>query len=187
MKEINARLANPPKELISKYTEKEYLLYTEYAKHVQEILEEESINNTINKMLQEENIDVTGIDTRIMLFPQVIGETTLVGTCDIEKRQISIYPMLQRDLLRTIESIKEIAKPENREFALESYIVEHLLASVLEEFLHLKYKEDHKIIKKKVMDYMEQDEWDVWKKLIAEEQEKAYKNGDPFSSTGKRR
>jgi len=132
---IEVRLANPPKEMLSRYTLKERHYYEEQSEKVVRIL-----NHRITKSLLKEVIETEGIkqknirDIRVMILPSMrdpeYGDH-LYGLYDHDGKRISIYPGVK------YKSSKFLRDPMvSFQFIRESII------TVIHEVLHAKYSEE---------------------------------------------
>jgi len=96
--EISVRLANPPIELVAKYTKKEREFFSDYANFVLELVSKSEIQLLLRGLIEQEQIQSDNlIDLRVMIFPArpLTGRAptrSLHGSYNHDASQISIYP-----------------------------------------------------------------------------------------------
>ena len=104
--EIITRMANPPEDLVAKYTRKEREFFFDYASFVLRLIDSPELREKLRQLLEVENIRVSRtIDMRVMVFPArpLRGRlrSVLHGSYNQDSAQISLYPLkTSRDWIR---------------------------------------------------------------------------------------
>ena len=104
--DIRVRLANPPAELVAKYTKKERQFFSDYARTVLQLISRQEVQGLLGQMIDREGIMSGGlIDLRVMMFPArpLNGRprNMLHGSYSHDASQISLYPLkIPREWIR---------------------------------------------------------------------------------------
>lgn len=147
--EISVRLANPPAELMAKYTKKERLFFSTYAGFVLGLVSEPEVQGLVRRLIETEGIRSDAfIDLRIMMLParplNHHPTRMLHGSYNHDKSQISLYPLrFPRDWIRKTgyELFKigpEELSGEARRIKREIQII--VLSTLVHEVLHVKFE-----------------------------------------------
>jgi hypothetical protein len=147
--DIEARIANPPESLLSKYTRKEKGFFYDYASFVQRLLTNPQVREQFRNLIDREGIDPGKfIDLRIMVFPArpLTGRprNILHGSYNQDSAQISLYPLkLSRDWVRREGYGLFKTLPEELSSSQAKMIREMLVSAVstlIHEILHVKFE-----------------------------------------------
>jgi len=146
---MSARIANPPPNLLAKYSRKEREFFFEYANFVLKIIENETVVDELRSIFEKESIRIEKpVDLRIMVFPArtLRGRPNrmLHGSYNHSSSQISLYPLnLPRIWVRTegfdlfrvsLESLSD----KERRLLLE--ISQSVVSTLVHEILHVKFE-----------------------------------------------
>lgn len=146
--DIRVRLANPPVELVAKYTKKERGFFMDYARNVLELLSRQEVQGLLEQLINMEGIRSNGlVDLRVMIFPArpLNGRprNMLHGSYNHDSSQISLYPLkMPRDWIRKIGH--ELFKVPVTELSDEAKKLLHdiqvsSLSTLVHEVLHVKF------------------------------------------------
>ena len=169
---IRVRLANPPVELVSKYTRKEREFFTDYAETILQLISSGQVQTLLEQLVNAEGIRIANlIDLRVMMFPArpLNGRprTMLHGSYNHDASQISLYPLkIPREWIRKTGfelfkvlpvDLSDSAKSLLRNIQISS------LSTLIHEVLHVKFGEsgisryvEEAIVRKLEKKYMEQ-------------------------------
>ncbi len=147
--EISARIANPPPQLLAKYTRKEREFFFKYASFVLKIVENERVLDRLRGIFEKETIRIERpVDLRIMVFPArpLSGRPSrmLHGSYSQSSSQISLYPLkLPREWVGTEGLDMFTTRIENlpvkrRRLLLE--ISRSAVSTLVHEILHVKFE-----------------------------------------------
>lgn len=147
--EISARLANPPEDLIARYTRKEREFFFDYANYVLRLFNNPHVQEQLRHLMQIESIHVTeAVDLRIMVFParplRGRPRNTLHGSYSHDNAQISIYPLkVRRDWFRQEgfnlfkTATQRLSWSQRR--TLQEFFVS-AISTLIHEMLHVKFE-----------------------------------------------
>ncbi len=147
--EIITRLANPPEDLVSKYTRKEREFFFDYARFVLQLIDSPEVREKLGQLIEIENIKTSKtIDLRVMAFPArpLRGRlrSVLHGSYNGDSSQISLYPLkLSRDWVRN-EGFSLFKTPANQlshsqQTALREVCLS-AISTLIHEVLHVKFQ-----------------------------------------------
>ncbi len=147
--EIITRLANPPEDLVSKYTRKEREFFFGYARYVLRLIDSSWVREKLGRLIEVENIRANKtVDLRVMVFParQLRGRSRSIlhGSYNQDSSQISLYPMkIPRDWIRQqgfsifntpIQGLLPTQRKILREASLSA------ISTLIHEVLHVKFE-----------------------------------------------
>ncbi len=147
--EIITRLANPPEDLISKYTRKEREFFFDYARYVLRLIDSSWVREKLGRLIEVENIRVSKvIDLRVMVFParplRGRAQRILHGSYNQDSSQISLYPLkLPSDWIRhegfyvfktPVQGLSLTQRKILREASLSA------ISTLIHEVLHVKFE-----------------------------------------------
>ncbi len=147
--EIITRLANPPEDLVSKYTRKEREFFFDYARYVLRLIDSSWVRQRLGQLIEVENIRVNKtIDLRVMVFParQLRGRSRSIlhGSYKQDSSQISVYPLkLPRDWIRqqgfkVFRTPLQGLSPTQRKILREASL--SAISTLIHEVLHVKFE-----------------------------------------------
>ena len=148
--DIRVRLANPPVELVAKYTKKEQGFFMDYARNVLELLSRQEVQGLLEQLINMEGIRSNGlVDLRVMIFPArpLNGRprSMLHGSYNHDSSQISLYPLkMPRDWIRKIgyELFKiPVGDLSDEARKLFREIQVSCLSTLVHEVLHVKFSD----------------------------------------------
>ncbi len=148
--EISARMANPPEDLVAKYTRKEREFFFGYANFVLRLLNSPEVDERLRHLVEVENIQISkAIDLRVMVFParpfRGRPRNVLHGSYNNDTAQISIYPLkVKRDWVRTEGASLFKSPPDQLSWTQRKMLRDILLsalATLIHEVLHVKFEE----------------------------------------------
>lgn len=146
--DIKVRLANPPVELVAKYTKKEREFFSDYARSVLQLISRQEVRGLLEQMITREGIRSSGlIDLRVMMFPArpLSGRprNMLHGSYSHENGQISLYPLkIPREWIRKTgyELFKvPVGDLSNEARKLLRDIQVSTISTLVHEVLHVKF------------------------------------------------
>ena len=148
--EVAVRLANPPSELVAKYTRKEREFFFDYSTYVLRLFNSPEVQQQLRGLIEAENVHVSkSVDVRIMAFPArpLHGRprNVLRGSYNHDNAQISIYPLkINRSWVRQ-EGFSTFRAPatglnsSQRDILREVYVSS--LSTLIHEVLHVKFED----------------------------------------------
>jgi len=147
--EISVRLANPPEDLIAKYTRKEREFFFGYADYVLQLLKAPQVQQQLRHLLEIENMEFRkAVDLRIMAFPARLlhgrPRNILHGSYNHDSAQISMYPLkVKRDWIRqegfsTFNTPAGQLSSSQRKMLLEVSV--SAITTLIHEVLHVKFE-----------------------------------------------
>jgi len=146
---LDARIANPPPDLLAKYTRREQEFFFDYANFMLRIFDDAAIRQRLRRILAIEEIKILrDIDVRIMVFParSLPGRSkhVLHGSYNQTTSQITLYPLkISKLWIRTngqflfrrhFDQLSDIGRKILCEIALSG------LGTLIHEFLHVKFE-----------------------------------------------
>ena len=147
--ELRARIANPPEDLVAKYTRKEREFFFDYANFVMRSLNGPQVGENLRHLLEAENIHINRvIDLRVMVFParplRGHPRNILHGSYNQDTAQISLYPLkVKREWVRQ-EGYNLFKTPlEQRSLVQRKLLDEAYLSAIstlIHEVLHVKFE-----------------------------------------------
>ena len=146
---IEARLANPPEELVAKYTRKEQAFFFDYANYTLALFESSEVQSRLRQLFQMENMHFAkAIDLRIMVFPArpLHGRprNILHGSYNQDSAQISMYPLkMKRDWIRQEGFNLFKTRPEELTWDQKNTLREvcfSAISTLIHEILHVKFE-----------------------------------------------
>jgi len=139
---MDIRIANPPKEMVEKYSKDAYEFYSKYANLVCEILKDKNVQKFIDKMITKECIEKKVSDVRVMLFPSLKGEMARGGTYNAKLGQISIFNRMEIPEDTPKHKMKWLIDMLEDKKIVEGIFIESVL-NLIHEVLHVKYSNDY--------------------------------------------
>lgn len=147
--EIISRLANPPEDLVSKYSRKEREFFFDYSHYVLRLIDSQWVREKLAELVELENIRVDKtIDLRVMVFParplRGRPRSILHGSYNQDSAQISLYPLkLSRDWIRQegfsmFKTPLQALSPAQRKIFREASL--SAVSTLIHEFLHVKFE-----------------------------------------------
>jgi len=147
--EIYVRLANPPEDLVAKYTRKEREFFFDYADYVLQLLKAPQVQQQLRHLMEIENMEFRRtVDLRVMAFPArpLHGRprNILHGSYNHDNAQISIYPLkVKRDWIRQ-EGFSIFKAPVGQLSSSQQKMLREVSASaittLIHEVLHVKFE-----------------------------------------------
>jgi len=147
--EIFVRLANPPGDLVAKYTRKEREFFFGYADHVLQLLKAPQVQQQLRHLLEIENMEFRkAVDLRIMAFPArpLHGRprNILHGSYNHDSAQISMYPLkVKRDWIRK-EGLSTFKTPAGQLSSSQRKMLREIsvsaITTLIHEVLHVKFE-----------------------------------------------
>src|SRR3990170_1830958 len=142
-------MANPPEDLVAKYTRKEREFFFGYANFVLRLFNSREVNERLCHLMEIEDIRISkAIDLRVMVFParplRGRPRNVLHGTYNHDTAQISIYPLkVKRDWIRT-EGVSLFKMPLDQHSWTQKKLLRDILLSavstLIHEVLHVKFE-----------------------------------------------
>ncbi len=142
-------MANPPEDLVAKYTRKEREFFFDYANFVLHLFNSPEVDERLRHLMEIENIRISkAIDLRVMVFParplRGRPRNVLHGSYNHEIAQISIYPLkVKRDWVRR-EGFSVFGTPPEQLSSTQRKLLRDILLSavstLIHEVLHVKFE-----------------------------------------------
>ena len=142
-------MANPPEDLVAKYTRKEREFFFGYANFVLRLFNSREVGERLRHLMEIENIQISkAIDLRVMVFParplRGRPRNVLHGSYNHDTAQISIYPLkVKRDWVRT-EGVSLFRTPLGQlswtQRKLIREVVLSAVSTLIHEVLHVKFE-----------------------------------------------
>ncbi len=142
-------MANPPEDLVAKYTRKEREFFFDYANFVLRVFNSPEVDERLRHLMEIENIRISkAIDLRVMVFParplRGRPRNVLHGSYNHDTAQISIYPLkVKRDWVRREGFSLFGTPPEQLSWTQRKLLRDILLsaiATLIHEVLHVKFE-----------------------------------------------
>jgi hypothetical protein len=147
--EIFVRLANPPGDLVARYTSKEREFFFGYADHILQLLKAPQVQQQLRHLLEIENMEFRkAVDLRIMAFPArpLHGRprNILHGSYNHDSAQISMYPLkVKRDWIRQ-EGFSTFNTPAGQLSSSQLKMLREIsvsaITTLIHEVLHVKFE-----------------------------------------------
>lgn len=142
-------MANPPEDLVAKYTRKELEFFFGYANFVLRLFNGPEVDERLRHLMERENIQISkAIDLRVMVFParplRGRPRNVLHGSYNHDTAQISIYPLkVKRNWIRQEGFSLFRTPPEQLSSTQRNLLRDILLCAVstlIHEVLHVKFE-----------------------------------------------
>ena len=147
--EVSVRLANPPGDLVAKYTRKEREFFFDYADYVLQLLKAPQVQQQLRHLMEIENMEFRrAVDLRVMAFPArpLHGRprNVLHGSYNHDNAQISIYPLkVKRDWIRQ-EGFSTFKTPASQLSSSQRNMLREIsvsaITTLIHEVLHVKFE-----------------------------------------------
>lgn len=142
-------MANPPEDLVAKYTRKEREFFFGYANFVLRLFNSPEVNERLRHLMEIENVRISkAIDLRVMVFParpfRGRPRNVLHGSYNHDTAQISIYPLkVKRNRVRQ-EGFSLFKTPLEQLSGTQREMIRDILLSavstLIHEVLHVKFE-----------------------------------------------
>ncbi len=142
-------MANPPEDLVAKYTRKEQEFFFDYANFVLRLFNSPEVDERLRHLMEIENVQISkAIDLRVMVFParplRGHPRNVLHGSYNHDTAQISIYPLKVKTNWVRREGFSLFRTPPEQLSSTQRKMLRDILlsalATLIHEVLHVKFE-----------------------------------------------